>query len=168
MNKKLREVSGNAGHWSTLWLLLGSLWAPALWLTVVALGDGSNLVDPPSERYFRQEVVYPVLSLLTAAAFVNLSLWLVRRRFPRFTVTLWISSVGILGLLLFGGGLLMVGCEGADIFSCPGSQDITRFTLVVSGLMASVTLPGWMTLGVSYLNTAATRGRSGVIDEPDP
>ena len=43
-----------------------SLWAPILWLTVMALGDRSNLIDPPIECYFRGQLLYPVLSLFTA------------------------------------------------------------------------------------------------------
>lgn len=157
MNTELRDVNGSARYWSIVWLALGSLWAPALWLVVMALGDGANLLDPPSEWYFRWEVLYPVVSLLTAATFVNFSLWLVRRKFPGFALVLWIGSVGIPGFLLFAVGLLMVSFEGDDIISGPSSPDSTRFTWFVSGVMASFTLPGWMALGVSHLKTAMKR-----------
>ena len=144
MNTELRNVNSNAGYRSIGWLALSSLWAPILWLAVMALGDGSNLLDPPSGWYLCGKVLYPVVSLLTAAAFVNLSLWLVRRKFPGFVLALWIGSVGISGFLLLAGALLMVSIEGDDIFSGPSSRDITWFTLFVSGLMASFTLPRWI------------------------
>ena len=151
MNKEPQDANGDAWYRPMGWLALGSLWAPILWLAVLAVADGSNLADPPSERHFRWEVLYPALSLLTAAAFVNFSLWLVRRRLPAFAVVLWVSSVGISGLLLFGGGLLMVDCTPGDIFGCPSPRDITESMLLVSGVMASFTLPGWLALGVSHL-----------------
>ena len=43
MNTELRNVNSNAGYRSIGWLALRSLWAPILWLAVMALGDGSNL-----------------------------------------------------------------------------------------------------------------------------
>ena len=168
MKRKLHDLVNGAGNLPIGKLAVGSLWAPALWFAVIALGDGSNLLDPPSERYFRWEVLYPVVSLLTAAAFVNLSLWLVRRRFPGVALTLWIGSVGITGFLLFAVGLFMVSFEGGDIFSGPSSRDVTRFTLFMSGVMASFTLPGWAALGLSHLITLARRSRSRMTDAPEP
>ena len=162
MKRKLYDLVNGAGNLPIGKLAVGSLWAPVLWFAVMALGDGSSL------WYFREQLLYQVVSLLTAAAFVNLSLWLVRRRFPGVALTLWIGSVGITGFLLFAVGLFMVSFEGGDIFSGPSSRDVTRFTLFMSGVMASFTLPGWAALGLSHLITLARRGRSRTTDAPEP
>lgn len=155
MKRKLYDLVHDAGNVPIVLLGVGSLWAPVLWLIMMALEDGSNLIDLPSERYFLGQTLYQLLLLLTGAAFVNLSLWLVRRRFPGLAITLWILSVGISGLLLFGVGLLIASCESGDIFSCSGFEDMTPFTLFVSGLMAAFTVPGWIALGISRLRVQA-------------
>ncbi len=162
MKRKLYDLVNGAGNLPIGKLAVGSLWAPALWFAVIALGEGSSL------WYFREQLLYQVVSLLTAAAFLNLSLWLVRRKFPGFALTLWIPSVGISGLLLLFVGLLVVNCESGDIFSCSGPGGMTPFTLFVSGVMASFTLPGWAALGLSHLITLARRGRSRTTDAPEP
>ena len=154
MKRKLYDLVREAGNLPIVPLGAGSLWAPVLWLIMMALEDGSNLIDLPSERYFLGQPLYQLLSLLTGAAFVNLSLWLVRRA-PGLAITLWIFSVGISGLLLFGVGLLIASCESGDIFSCSGFEDMTPFTLFVSGLMAAFTVPGWIALGISRLRVQA-------------
>ena len=158
MRRKLYDLVNGAGKLPIGKLAVGSLWASALWFAVIALGDGFNLVDPTSGWYSREQMLYQVVSLLAAAAFINLSLWLARRKFPGFTLVLWVGSVGISGFLLYVGGLFVVNCEGGDIFSCPGPGDMTLFTLFVSGVIASFTLPGWAALGLSHLITLARRG----------
>ncbi len=151
MNRQTDYYDEDARHRSLVRILVGSCWAPVLWLAVLALGDGSNLVDPPSEAYFRQLIWFPALSLFIAAAFVNISLWLAWRTFPGLARTLWILSVGISGLILFVIGLWSVSCEPNDYFSCSGYPEITRLAWFVCGVMAFFTLPGWIALGFSRL-----------------
>ena len=158
MKWKLYDLVNGAGNLPIGKLAVGSLWAPALWFAVMALGGW----------YFWEQLLYQVVSLLTAAAFLNLSLWLVHRKFPGFALTLWIPAVGIPGLLLLVVGSFVVNCESGDIFSCSGPSDMTPFTLFVSCVMASFTLPGWAALGLSHLITLARRGRSRTTDAPEP
>ena len=155
MKRKLYDLVRDRGNLPIVRLGAGSLWAAVLWLIMMALEDGLNLIDLPSAGYFLGQPLYQLLLLLTGAAFVNLSLWLVRRRFPGLAITLWIFSVGISDLLLFGVGLLIASCESGDIFSCSGFEDMTPFTLFVSGLMAAFTLPGWAALAISRLKSRA-------------
>ena len=71
-DRDIQDSTQSARYWLIALLAVWSLWAPILWLTVMALGDGSNLIDPPSEWYFRGRLLYPVLSLLTAAAYAQI------------------------------------------------------------------------------------------------
>ena len=168
MKRKLYDLVNGAGKLPIGRLAVGSLWAPVLWFAVIALEDGR--IDPAIGWHYREQLMYQVVSLLTAAAFLNLSLWLVHRKFPGVALTLWIPSVGISGLLLLVVGLAFV-CEGSsgDILSfCSDPDDMTPFTLFVSGVMASFTLPGWVALGLSHLITLARRDRSRTTDAPEP
>ena len=154
MNQGRRKLLG-VNFWSIGRLALWSLWAPILWVVVIASGDGSDVFDS-RHWYFRgrlQYTVWSLLSLFAAAAFLNLSLWLVRRRFPKLAVVLWVPSVGIPGLLLYVGGLFALTCESDDVFSCVGARGVFQFTLFMSSVMALFTSPGWVILGLRQLHT---------------
>ena len=154
MNQGRRKLPG-VNFWSIGRLALWSLWAPILWVVVIASGDGFDVFDS-RHWYFRgrlQYTVWSLLSLFAAAAFLNLSLWLVRRRFPKLAVVLWVPSVGIPGLLLFVGGLFALTCESDEVFSCVGARGVFQFTLFMSSVMALFTSPGWVILGFRQLHT---------------
>ncbi len=52
MNKELSDVIKDARYSLIARLAVGSLWAPLLWLAVMALGEGVNLFDPPADGTF--------------------------------------------------------------------------------------------------------------------
>lgn len=63
MNQGRRKLLG-VNFWSIGRLALWSLWAPILWVVVIASGDGFDVFDS-RHWYFRGRLQYTVWSLLS-------------------------------------------------------------------------------------------------------
>ena len=131
-------------------LLLGSLWAPAVWALII-VGNASEYNGGLfSARYFDGFVLFPLLMTWAGAMPVAVSIWLLHR-----SVGEWVVPAGVVSLVLSVGLIFVVAWlslpSDSYIWSSPSSSDVRNSSFVLSGLIAAFSLPVWIHLGIVHL-----------------
>ena len=135
----------------TLAILPVSVLAPCLWLLV----QSTRLSNYYAGGVLEPALLYGVLPALTlwlGSLPVALATWLLWRRISAWAITAFtVAVMPSLGLVLYAADVILPipwGCY----FNCPpGPGDVLRTSFAIAGVLAMLSLPVWIHLGILHL-----------------
>ena len=142
----------------TLAILPVSLLAPCLWLLV----QSTNVSNSYAGGILEPALLYGVLPALTlwlGSLPVALATWLLWRRISAWVIPAFaVAVIPSLGVVLYAAEVIMP-IPGGCYFNCPpGPGEVLPTSFAIAGVLAMLSLPVWIHLGILQLLDANRGG----------
>ena len=142
----------------TLAILPVSLLGPGLWLLV----QSTNISNSYAGGILEPALLYGVLPALTlwlGSLPVTLATWLLWRRISAWVIPAFaVAVIPSLGVVLYAAEVIMP-IPGGCYFNCPpGPGEVLPTSFAIAGVLAMLSLPVWIHLGILQLLDANRGG----------
>ena len=142
----------------TLAILPVSLLGPGLWLLV----QSTNISNSYAGGMLEPALLYGVLPALTlwlGSLPVTLATWLLWRRISAWVIPAFaVAVIPSLGVVLYAAEVIMP-IPGGCYFNCPpGPGEVLPTSFAIAGVLAMLSLPVWIHLGILQLLDANRGG----------